>query len=82
MTRIDETPLPGIGIRRDFQTLTGARIGVITYRNGRRELLVFDERDPEECRASITLGEQDAQRLADLLVGLQVVEQVVGEQRS
>lgn len=80
MTRIDETLLPGIGIRHDFVTVSGARIGVITYRDGRRELLVFDDRDPDECRASVSLSEDDAHALADLLGGSQIIEHLEREQ--
>jgi TrkA domain protein len=80
MAQIDETLLPGIGLRHDFQTAHGARIGVITYRDGRRELLVFDERDPDECRASVTLDEEDARALADLLGGSQIIEHLLGEE--
>lgn len=79
MSPIDETPLPGIGIRRDFATLTGARIGVITYRDGQRELLVFDERDGDECRASITLSQQDSRTLADPIGGSQISEHLAHE---
>ena len=79
MTRIDETRLPGIGIRHDFVTASGTKIGVITYRDGRRELVVFDERDPDECRASLQLGEDDAHALADLLGGPQIIEHVEHE---
>ncbi len=74
MADIEETHLPGIGVRHDFQTSTGARIGVVTYRDGRREVLLFEERDPDECRASVTLGEEDARALADLLGGSQVID--------
>ena len=82
MAQIEETRLPGIGIRHEFATAAGARIGVITYRDGRRELLLFDERDPDECRASITLDEASARALADLLGGSQIIEHLEHEQRS
>lgn len=79
MIRIDETRLPGIGIRHDFVTAAGTRIGVITYRDGRRELVVFAERDPDECRASVHLDEEDAHALADLLGGSQIIEHLERE---
>ena len=74
MARIEETRLPGVGVRHDFTTTTGTRIGMITYRDGRRELLVYDERDPDECRATVELAEDDARALADLLGGSQIIE--------
>ena len=74
MARIEETRLPGIGVRHDLVIAEGTRIGVITYDAGGRELLVYDERDPDECRATLTLDEDDARALADLMGGSQVVE--------
>lgn len=79
MTRIDETRLPGIGLRHDFVTARGTRIGVITYRDGRRELVVFAQHDPDECRATVQLDEEDAHALADMLGGSQIVEHVERE---
>jgi TrkA domain protein len=84
MVRIDETRLPGMGVRHDFTTASGARIGVVTHRGGRREIVLFDEADPDECRASITLDDEDARALADLLGGSQIVEhlEIERERRS
>jgi hypothetical protein len=79
MTRIDETRLPGIGLRHDFVTAAGARIGVVTYRDGRRELVVYAESDPDECCASVPLDEEDAHVLADLLGGSQIIEHLERE---
>jgi len=74
MARIEETRLPGIGVRHDFAAADGTRVGVVTYDTGRRELLVYDERDPDECRPVLALDEDDARALADLLGGSQVIE--------
>ncbi len=74
MARIEETRLPGIGLRHDFATSDGTRIGMVTFRDGRRELLIFDEHDPDECRTTLALSEDDARTLADLLGGSQVIE--------
>jgi TrkA domain protein len=74
VARIEETRLPGIGLRHDFTTTEGTRIGMVTYREGRRELVIFDERDPDECRATLPLSEDDARTLADLLGGSQVID--------
>lgn len=74
MARIEETRLPGIGVRHDFVVAKGTRIGVITYDGGGRELLIYNERDPDQCRAKLDLDEDDARALADLLGGSQVIE--------
>lgn len=74
MVRIEETALPGVGVRHDFSTRNGQRIGVISHRDGRRELLVYDRRDPDACSTVLPLDEEDVRTLADLLGGSQVVE--------
>ena len=37
---IQETNLPGVGLRHDFTTRAGRQLGVVTHRTGRRDLLV------------------------------------------
>ena len=67
MTEIHETELPGIGVRQEFSTAGGSRIGVLTTRSGRRELLLYDEDDVDACRAVVHLEKEDSVVLADLL---------------
>ena len=74
MTRIQEVPLPGIGVRHEFTTRAGDHLGVITHRTGRRDLLVYDRKDPDACRETIRLDEDDSRTLAELLGGAQVEE--------
>ena len=38
-----ETKLPGIGVRHDFLTDGGRRVGVVSHRNGSRDLVVFSK---------------------------------------
>jgi len=74
MPDVEETRLPGIGLRQDFTASDGTPIGMVTHRDGRRELLIFNERDPDEPRSTVRLSEDDARALADLLGGSQVIE--------
>jgi TrkA domain protein len=41
--------------------------------------LIFDAQDPDECRATVQLSEDDARALADLLGGSQVIERLERE---
>ena len=73
MTRIHETALPGVGVRHEFDTKAGERLGAITHRSGRLDLLIFAENDPDSCARTIPLDSEDAETLADLLgAGVQV----------
>jgi TrkA domain protein len=67
VTEIHETELPGIGVRQEFDTAGGSRVGVVTTRTGRRELLLYDTDDPDSCRAVVHLDPEDSVVLADLL---------------
>ncbi|MCB0954035.1 MAG: TrkA C-terminal domain-containing protein [Microthrixaceae bacterium] len=73
MAEIDETELPGIGVRREFTTRGGMRLGVIATRTGSRDLLLYDRDDPDVCRSVVPLDESDSDVLADLL-GADVVK--------
>jgi TrkA domain protein len=64
---IQETALPGDGLRHEFTTSGGRQLGVVSYRTGRRELLLYDPDDPDACREVIRLTPGEADALADLL---------------
>lgn len=67
MTNIEETQLPGVGVRQDFVTKGGRRIGVIAHRGGHRDLLIYATDDPDRCRETVRLEDQDSRALADML---------------
>ena len=47
--RVEQTALPGIGVRHDIVTETGRRIGVVSHRDGRRDLILYDRRRPRRA---------------------------------
>jgi len=71
-----ETALPGIGVRHEFVTRAGTRIGVITRRDGRRELVVYDRRDPDSCRDIVELSAEESAGMVELLGGSRVTERL------
>jgi K+:H+ antiporter subunit KhtT len=60
---IQETTLPGAGVRYDFTTRGDRQLGVVSYRTGRRDLLLFD---PDTSREVIRLSKEESDALADL----------------
>jgi TrkA domain protein len=64
---INETPLPGVGLRYDFTTRSGRRVGVVSHRSGRRDLLIYDRADPDNCAEVVQLSEEEADTLAEIL---------------
>ena len=65
--RIEKVDLPGIGTRHDVITKSGRRLGVVTRKDGERELAVFDPADPDACSDAITLSDDEAMALSEVL---------------
>lgn len=82
MADVDETQLPGIGIRYDFSTEEGRRLGVLVHRTGRRDVFVYSADDPDECAVSLTLKPDDAHTLAELLGAAKVAEHLAAVQQQ
>jgi len=73
---IFETPLPGIGTRYEVSTAAGDRLAVVARRDRRRDLVVYDERDPDTCRASVELSSEESAVMVELLGGSKVTERL------
>jgi TrkA domain protein len=82
MSEVSETQLPGVGVRHEFTTADGERVGVLVHRSGRRELLVYDKADPDACGPPLRLSSGDARTLAELLGATQVSEAVSAVQQQ
>lgn len=76
MVKLDETPLPGVGVRHDFDGRFGKRVGVIKHRDGRREIFVSRRDDPDACAQNIVLSDEEAEAVADLLGGSTITRHV------
>ncbi|MDN5857387.1 MAG: cation:proton antiporter regulatory subunit [Pseudonocardia sp.] len=76
---VEVTPLPGIGVRKDFAIRGGRRIGVISHRDGKIELIVSKSDDPDACMAEIPLTADEAGALANLLGAPQLISQLADE---
>lgn len=79
---VQETRLPGIGIRYEFVTQKGERLGVVHHRTGRRELVVYEVEDPDCVALGIELDESDSRTLAEVLGGAKVAEHLTKLQQS
>lgn len=67
MGDVEETLLPGVGVRYEFVTDDGDRIGVLVHHGGRRDLFAGQPDDPDVCETFARLDVDDARTLADLL---------------
>ena len=71
---IAETPLPGHGIRYELVTRGGVRLGVVALNDGRRELVLFDEDDPDAAHRRVMLEDDELRALGEMLGAAHVVE--------
>ena len=82
MAEVTETKLPGIGVRYEFATSEGIRVGVLVHRAGRRDVLVYSANDPSACEVSLALDGDDARTLAELLGASRIAEQLASVQQE
>ncbi|MFP5322755.1 MAG: cation:proton antiporter regulatory subunit [Acidimicrobiia bacterium] len=81
MAEVTETHLPGVGVRYEFTTADGTRLGVIHHHGGRREIVVYDHDDPDRAGNLVTLTPEDSRTMSDLLGATQVTEVVQAVQQ-
>jgi TrkA domain protein len=81
MSEVQETRLPGVGVRHEFTTVGGERMALLTHRSGRREIAVYDRDDPDACHTVLHLSADDTRTLGELLGTSQVSEAVLGTQQ-
>lgn len=82
MSQVRETHLPGVGVRHEFDTEDGQKIGVVVHRDGRREILVYDADDPDACSSMMQLSASDTRTVAELLGASTVTEAVAAVQHD
>ncbi len=81
MSEIQEVKLPGVGVRYEFETTEGRRIGVISHRTGLREIYVSRLDDPDEFKRVLGLSPDDARTLSELLGATRVAQQLAALQQ-
>ncbi len=74
MTRITKTSLPGVGVKHEFVTDDGRRVGVIHHRTGKRELFVCEVADPDAASLNLALTDDDSHALSDALGGSEIIQ--------
>lgn len=74
MPRIEETSLPGVGLRFDFTAEDGSRIGVVHHKTGRKELFVCTAEDPDAAVITLHLSDDESHALSEALGGATVTE--------
>lgn len=73
---IFETALPGVGVRYEFDTDKGRRLGVLVHRDGQRDVLIYCEDDVDSCNESIRLTSTESASMVELLGGTKITERL------
>lgn len=71
---VNETRLPGVGLRYEFDNADGDRIGIIAHRGGDFEVFVYRGADPDRGKRVFRLTEREAEALAQILGAPRMVE--------
>lgn len=75
MPDIRKVTLPGVGARYEFTTEAGEQVGVIAHRGGGKEVLVYDDVDPDRCRTVLHMTAEETRALGELM-GASTVNEV------
>jgi TrkA domain protein len=73
--------LPGIGVCQEVPLHGGRRVGIVTRRNGQRDIVVYDE-DGDGAAATVSLNEDEANVVAELLGAPQLMVRLADLQRQ
>lgn len=76
--RVERTDIAGIGFRDDVITKDGVRIGVLTYRDGHREVAISSKEDPDASAATVKVTAAEANALAELLGQAKLLDSLTG----
>ncbi|MCZ7533128.1 MAG: potassium transporter TrkA [Acidimicrobiia bacterium] len=74
MAELTETSLPGVGVRVEFMSEEGQRVGVVRLKSGDRELFACASSDPDTVAFNVRLSDDESHALADALGGSSIVE--------
>ncbi|MCH9720724.1 MAG: cation:proton antiporter regulatory subunit [Actinomycetia bacterium] len=74
---VEETLLPGVGLRYEFDNCDGERVAVVAYRGGDFEVFLCNAGDPDKAQRLFRLREREADALAQILGAPRMVESYV-----
>lgn len=64
---LEETLLPGVGVRYELTTRAGQVIGIVVAREGGAEIVAYDQRDPDRALGVFRLNPEEADAVAEVL---------------
>ena len=64
---LEETLLPGVGVRYELTAASGQALGIVVQRDGAAEISVYDARDRDRATGVFRLDPQQADAVAEVL---------------
>jgi len=74
MAQVEQTPVPGVGVRYDFATREGHLLGVVHRHEGRMEIHVGRAGEPDAPPVCVPLGDDEVHTLVEVLGGSRVTQ--------
>ena len=71
---VKEVLLPGVGLRYEFTSYQGDRIGIIARRGGDFDVVLYGRDDPDEARPVFHLTDEEADTVAQILGAPRIAE--------
>ncbi|MGH4011870.1 MAG: cation:proton antiporter regulatory subunit [Pseudonocardiaceae bacterium] len=71
---VNEVLLPGVGLRYEFTTAAGVRVGIIAERSGGFEFVTYPPADPDESQPLLRLTRMEADTVAEILGAPRIAE--------
>ena len=71
---VKEVLLPGVGLRYEFTSHAGDRIGIIARRGGDFDIVLYAPDDPDQARPVFRLNDEEADTVAQILGAPRIAE--------
>jgi TrkA domain protein len=71
---VKEVLLPGVGLRYEFTSQKGERIGIIARRGGDFDVVLYGPDDPDQARPVLRLTDEEADTVAQILGAPRIAE--------
>lgn len=71
---VTEILLPGVGVRYEFDTEAGVRMGVVAHRDGRFEFVRYGRADPDAALPVALFSREEADTVAEILGAPRITE--------
>ncbi len=71
---VKEVLLPGVGLRYEFTSHNGERIGIVARRGGDFDVVLYGPEDPDQARPVFHLTDHEAEAVAQILGAPRIAE--------